>query len=157
MRRYLFRSPNISISSSSDILSPILVIRRFTSAARPVITCVPVFELPIETAAAMGHKVVTVPLLAKDYSFDVQRLAEESRKAGGGLIYLCNPNNPTSTLTPTAAIDWLAANLHPAAVLAVDEAYIHFDPRIESAVKHVAAGRRSACRATAKSWRSSGW
>ena len=126
-------------SGSSEVLNCAVI--AFTSDKLPVITCVPVFELPIETAQAMGHGVVTVPL-KPDYAFDVQRLAEESKKAGGGLIYLCNPNNPTSTITPTADIDWLVANMHGNAILAVDEAYIHFDPKIESAVKHVNAGRR---------------
>ena len=126
-------------SGSSEVLN--CAVTAFTSDKLPVITCVPVFELPIETAAAMGHAVVTVPLKSS-YAFDVERLAEESKKAGGGLVYLCNPNNPTSTVTPLMDIDWLVANMHPNAILAVDEAYIHFDPKLVSAMKHVKAGRR---------------
>jgi histidinol-phosphate aminotransferase len=126
-------------SGSSEVLN--CAIFAFTSAKFPVITCVPVFEMPIETAQTMGHPVVTVPLKS-NYAFDVERLAAESKKAGGGFIYLCNPNNPTSTITPTADIDWLVANMHENAILAVDEAYIHFDPNIETAMKHVSAGKR---------------
>ena len=126
-------------SGSSEVLN--CAITAFTSATVPVITCVPVFELALETAQAMGHAVVTVPL-KPSYAFDVERLAAESRKASGGFVYLCNPNNPTSTITPAADIEWLVANLHENAILAVDEAYIHFDPKLESAMKHVSAGRR---------------
>ena len=79
-------------SGSSEVLN--CAIFSFTSATVPVITCVPVFELPMETAQAMGHPVVTVPLKAS-YAFDVERLAAESKKVGGGFVYLCNPNNPT--------------------------------------------------------------
>jgi histidinol-phosphate aminotransferase len=126
-------------SGSSEVLN--CAVFAFTSEKTPVITCVPVFELPIETAQALVRPVVTVPLRA-NYSFDVQRLAEESKRAGGGFIYVCNPNNPTSTVTPAADIDWLVENMHPNAILAVDEAYIHFDPNVASAMKHVNAGRR---------------
>ena len=126
-------------SGSSEVLN--CAVTAFTSVKIPVITCVPVFELPVETAQAMGHAVVTVPL-KPDYAFDVQRLAAEAKKAGGGFIYLCNPNNPTSTITPGADIDWLVGNMHANAILAVDEAYIHFDPNLESAIKHVQARQR---------------
>lgn len=125
-------------SGSSEVLN--CAIFSFTSPTVPVITCLPVFELPLETAQAMGHPVVTVPLKSS-YAFDVERLAAESKKVGGGFVYVCNPNNPTSTITPAADIDWLVSNMHEKAILAVDEAYIHFDPRIESAMKHVNAGR----------------
>src|SRR5436309_10864882 len=42
-----------------------------------------------------------------------------------GLIYVCNPNNPTGTLTPRADIEWLLENKPKGSVLMVDEAYIH--------------------------------
>ena len=126
-------------SGSSEALNCALY--AFTSKKTPVITCIPVYEQPIWMSQVMGHGLVTPPLKS-DYTFDVQRLAEESKKTEGGLIYVCNPNNPTSTITPTAAIDWLVANMHENAILAVDEAYIHFDPKVASAMKHVSAGKR---------------
>lgn len=126
-------------SGSSEILNTAVV--AYTHARQPVITCVPVFELPVEIATAMGHPVVTVPL-TKEFAFDVERLAAEAKKAGGGFVYLCNPNNPTGSTTPAQAIDWLVDNLPENALLVVDEAYIHFDEQIESAMKHVRAGRR---------------
>jgi len=42
-----------------------------------------------------------------------------------GLIYLCNPNNPTGTLTPAEDIEWLANNMPKGAILMIDEAYTH--------------------------------
>src|SRR5262249_82576 len=71
------------------------------------------------------------------------KLAEEATKSGGGLVYICNPNNPTSSLTPTKDIDWLVANLAANCVLLIDEAYLHFaqPTEIESAMKHVRDGR----------------
>jgi histidinol-phosphate/aromatic aminotransferase/cobyric acid decarboxylase-like protein len=42
-----------------------------------------------------------------------------------GLIYVCNPNNPTGSLTPRSDIEWLLENKPKGSVLMVDEAYTH--------------------------------
>jgi histidinol-phosphate aminotransferase len=43
-----------------------------------------------------------------------------------GVIYLCNPNNPTGTLTKKSDIEWLVANKPKDSIVLLDEAYIHF-------------------------------
>jgi histidinol-phosphate aminotransferase len=115
-------------AGSTEVLN--VVVAAFTSPTRPLVTPVPTFEAPAEFARALGHKIVTVPL-SDSYGFDVKRLAEEAQRAGAGLIYLCNPNNPTSLLTPKDDVAWLAANLPSDTVLLVDEAYLHFVPDYE--------------------------
>ena len=94
------------------------------------------------TSAIMGRKVVQVPL-TEVWAFPVRRLVEEAAKAGGGLIYLCNPNNPTASTTSNEDIDWLVTNLPPHTTLLVDEAYIHFvqPGEVESAIKYVRQGK----------------
>src|SRR5215467_12865493 len=42
-----------------------------------------------------------------------------------GVFYICNPNNPTGTLTPHSDIEYLVANKPKDSVVLVDEAYIH--------------------------------
>jgi histidinol-phosphate aminotransferase len=110
----------------------------FASSSAPLITATSTYEIPIEFARGLGRKVVQVPL-TEAWAFDVHKLADEASKAGGGLIYLCNPNNPTASLTPKTDMDWLAANLPPHTVLLVDEAYIHFvqPGEIDSGMKYV--------------------
>ena len=66
----------------------------FTSPTRPLISVTPAYEGPIELARALGRPVVLTKL-REDYTADVKKLAEEADKAKGGVIYLCNPNNPT--------------------------------------------------------------
>src|SRR3954471_6779344 len=114
----------------------------FTSVSAPLITPAPSFDIVGDLARSLGRKVVQVPLTPA-WAYDVHQLVAQAATAGGGLIYLCNPNNPTSSLTPTQDIDWLVANLPPHTILLVDEAYIHFaDPtQIESALQHVRAGK----------------
>jgi len=117
-------------------------IEAFTSPTRPLITILPTYEAPPELARASGRRVITVPLTAK-YTADVHKLVAEAEKAGGGLIYLCNPNNPTSTVTPKGDVAWLVANLPANTIALFDEAYIHFadTPEVESALGYVRQGK----------------
>jgi histidinol-phosphate aminotransferase len=110
-------------SGSSEVLH--CAVDAFTNQTKPYITSWPSFEAGPELCAAKGVPVVKIPL-KRDYSADVQSLAKAASDAGGGLIYVCNPNNPTSSLTPANDIRWLAEYLPPATYLLVDEAYIHF-------------------------------
>src|SRR5262249_59520348 len=54
---------------------------------------------------------------------DVKAMAAASPDAG--LIYVCNPNNPSGTLTPREDIEWLLENKPKGSILLLDEAYIH--------------------------------
>ena len=94
----------------------------FTSPSRPFVTADPGYEAGERAAKFIGAKVIRVPL-TKNYAHDVKAMAAASPDAG--LIYLCNPNNPTGTLTSKSDIEWLAANKPKGAVLMVDEAYTH--------------------------------
>ncbi|HWZ33451.1 MAG TPA: aminotransferase class I/II-fold pyridoxal phosphate-dependent enzyme [Bryobacteraceae bacterium] len=117
-------------------------VEAFTSPKRPIICGWPTFESAPELASAQGHAVVKIPLTS-NYTSDVKRLAAEAAKAGGGLIYICNPNNPTGNVTPKQDIAWLVANLPADTILLMDEAYLHFNMShdTESAMKYVREGK----------------
>src|SRR5690606_40700594 len=55
---------------------------------------------------------------------DVRAMA--AAEPGAGLVYVCNPNNPTGSVTARAELDWLLANKPAGSVLLVDEAYIEY-------------------------------
>ena len=57
-----------------------------------------------------------------------------------GVLYICNPNNPTGTVTPRADILWALANKPAGSILLVDEAYIHFSDE-QDLLDQVAAGQ----------------
>ncbi len=95
----------------------------FTSPEKPLVMADPGYEAGGRAAAFIGSKVIKVPLTA-DYKHDVK----EMLKQGGpnaGLFYICNPNNPSGTLTPKSEIEWLVANKPKGSVVMVDEAYTH--------------------------------
>ena len=45
---------------------------------------------------------------------------------GNGLIYICNPHNPTGTLTARKDIEALLRGLPAGAYVIIDEAYYHY-------------------------------
>ena len=125
---------------SSEVLHTAVDV--FTSSTKPLISVTPAYEYPIELAKAFGRPVVLTKL-REDYTADVKKLAEEADKARGGLIYLCNPNNPTSAMVKAGDVDWLVSNLPANTILLVDEAYIHFGehPELKSALPYVQQGK----------------
>jgi len=74
----------------------------------------------------IGNKVVKVAL-RKDYTHDVEAMIKADPNAGA--YYICNPNNPTGTLTPRKDLEYILENKKKDAVLIIDEAYIHFSGR----------------------------
>src|SRR5215472_12737414 len=94
----------------------------FTGPDKPFVTCDPGYEAGENAARFIGAKVIRVPL-TKTYAHDVKAMAAASPNAG--LIYVCNPNNPTGTITPKSEIEWLVANKPKGSILLLDEAYIH--------------------------------
>ena len=72
----------------------------FCSPTKSFVTADPGYEAGERAAQFIGAKVARVPL-TKTYAHDVKAMAAADPNAG--LIYVCNPNNPTGTLTPRAA------------------------------------------------------
>jgi histidinol-phosphate aminotransferase len=110
----------------------------FTSPSRPLVTAEPGYEAPEGAARFNKSKVIKVPLL-KDYSHDVRAMATAHPDAG--LIFVCNPNNPTGTVTRREDIEALVANKPKGCVVLIDEAYIHFSDSASPCTDLVAAGK----------------
>lgn len=94
----------------------------FTSPTKPYVMADPGYEQGAGAAKFIGAKTIRVPL-AKDYSHDVKAMVAASPDAG--LIYICNPNNPTGSITKKSDIEWAVANKPKGCVIMIDEAYYH--------------------------------
>ena len=71
-----------------------------------------------------AYELVKVPLTA-NHEHDIGRMREAAESSGHpALVYLCNPNNPTATITPSAAIDAWIADAPEHVFFLSDEAYI---------------------------------
>ncbi len=96
----------------------------FTSKEKPFVTADPGYEAGARAAQFMGAKVIKVPL-TENHAHDVKAMCKVAHERKAGLIYICNPNNPTGTITPKSDIEWLVANKPEDTVVLLDEAYIH--------------------------------
>ena len=107
-------------NGSSEILK--VCAAAFTGPSRKLVMASPTFEAIGSNARTAGAEVVSVPLDAA-YAHDVAKM---SAVAGAGLIYICNPNNPTGSITPRAALHDLLASAPATTAILVDEAYHHY-------------------------------
>ena len=112
-------SVQIFAGSSAPLHQAVLA---FTSPTKSMVTADPGYEAGERAARFIGAKVVRVPL-TKDYAHNVKAMAAADPNAG--LIYVCNPNNPTGTATSKSDIEWLVANKPAGSVVLLDEAYAH--------------------------------
>lgn len=133
--RYAAKPAHVVLGAGSgEILMN--AVRAFTSPTRPLVTAWPSFETPRETAKKIGTPVREVGFDA-GLAIDLTRLADAAR--GAGLVFFCNPNNPTATVHgKTAVADLVKAvrQASPDTVILIDEAYHDYVtlPTYETAV-----------------------
>jgi histidinol-phosphate aminotransferase len=105
---------------SSDPLH--FAVLAFTSPGKGLVMADPSYEAPMRAAMASGAKISKVKL-REDYSHDVKAMIAADPTAG--VLYICNPNNPTGTLTTREDIVYALEHKPKGSILLVDEAYIH--------------------------------
>jgi histidinol-phosphate aminotransferase len=84
----------------------------------------PSFSIYPHMAAMSGARAITVPLNEAG-EYDLEAMAREVTVATR-LVIVCNPNNPSATALPPAAIDAFVAELPRHVAVLVDEAYVEF-------------------------------
>ena len=134
-RRVSVAPGNVTLGAGSwEILRT--AVRLYTSSARHLVTAAPSYEGPERMAAQLGVGVQRVPV-DRDGRLDLARMAEAARWAG--LVFVCNPNNPTGTVHSAAAIAEFVARVareSPDTAVLIDEAYHDYvtDPGYATAV-----------------------
>ncbi|MGC1616182.1 MAG: aminotransferase class I/II-fold pyridoxal phosphate-dependent enzyme [Candidatus Acidiferrum sp.] len=96
----------------------------FLGPGKKLITALPTFEAIGRCARTVGAEVVEVPL-ARNYSHDLRAMLARAGDTTG-LVYICNPNNPTGSLTPRKDIEEFVRKLPARTTVLIDEAYHHF-------------------------------
>ena len=120
-------------------------VQAFTSPTAGLVTAAPSFELPVDVARLLGHPVTSVPVGA-GLALDLEAMA--ARSTGAGLVFLCNPNNPTATVHDDAAVRGFIAQVHrtaPGATVLVTR-------RITSTSIIPGIARRSRSRSPTRAW-----
>jgi histidinol-phosphate aminotransferase len=107
-------------AGSGEILK--VSVAAFTSADKKLVVGDPTFEACAGHAKASRAETVRVKLNAS-YGHDLPKMQEVSKV---GLHYICNPNNPTASLTPQTELRAFLAKVPRETMVLVDEAYHHF-------------------------------
>jgi len=114
----------LSGAGSGEILK--VAVAAFTGTDKKLVVGDPTFEAAAGHAKASHADVMKVKLNAA-YGHDLPKMADIP---GVGLHYICNPNNPTASITPKAELRAFIAKVPKETIVLVDEAYHHF---VESA------------------------
>jgi histidinol-phosphate aminotransferase len=109
----------------------------FLGPNKSVIVAEPTYEAVLGFAQVMHANPVKVPQ-TKEHLHDLDAMAAAANESTG-LIYICNPNNPTGTIVSKASIGKFMDRAPKTAMVLVDEAYFHFveDPSYGSVIDWV--------------------
>ncbi len=102
-----------------------LTVLAFASPTKPLVIADPSYEAPMWAAQAAKAPVLKVPLTDPTGAATHDMKAMVAASTTPGVIYICNPNNPTGTTTPHADIEQAVATAPKGTVFLIDEAYIH--------------------------------
>jgi histidinol-phosphate aminotransferase len=108
---------------STEILK--IATSAFTGPGRKLIMASPTFEAVEYYAKATRAEVVKVPLDSMSYAHHLPAMGAAAEK-DGGLVYICNPNNPTGSVTPRRTLENFIRELPKDVYVLMDEAYHDF-------------------------------
>jgi histidinol-phosphate aminotransferase len=112
---------------------------------RKLVGVEPTFEAVYRFATNSKAQALVVPL-REDHAVDMQEIIRVTRLNARdvGLVYVCNPNNPTGNVVHKDEIRLLLDSIPEQIPVLIDEAYHHFvdNPDYEPSLKYVLQGRK---------------
>jgi histidinol-phosphate aminotransferase len=134
-QHYSVANDRVIIGSGSG---PILEagVRAFCSPTKHLVTGSPSYASPEGAARRIGAPIRAIPV-DRDLKLDLNAMAEAAK--GAGLVFFCNPNNPTATAHNIKAVEQFVRRVKqesPDTAILIDEAYIDYthDPNVKTAV-----------------------
>jgi len=128
---------------SSEILK--IVDDAFLPDHKLVVGVEPTYETVYRFATNSKAKAIAVPL-TKTYDANMKEIIRVTKANARdvGVVYICNPNNPTGRIVPRDEIKLLLDSIPGDIPVFIDEAYHHFvdDPNYEPSTKYVIEGRK---------------
>ncbi|MFQ5537351.1 MAG: pyridoxal phosphate-dependent aminotransferase [Gemmatimonadota bacterium] len=111
-------------AGSTEVLQ--MAVQAYQGPNVPLVIAEPTFEDVPRYQKPFPYNVHAVPL-TRDDRHDLERMrevAEEHRRPA--VVYICNPNNPTGTITPSSEVDAWIADAPETTTFLVDEAYYEY-------------------------------
>ena len=128
-------------TGSAEVLQ--MAVQAYAAPRAKLVMADPTYEAVTNYQRTEAYELVKVPLTST-YEHDLGRMREAAESSGHpALVYLCNPNNPTATVTPSAAIDEWIAEAPEHIFFLSDEAYIEYveDERMWSSLPWIGKKR----------------
>ena len=101
--------------------------RAYTGPTKFLVNGSPSFPTTEQTAAEVRKAPIKLVPVTKELELDLDAMAAASK--GAGLVFVCNPNNPTATVHSAKALGDLIAKVKassPATAIHIDEAYVDY-------------------------------
>jgi histidinol-phosphate aminotransferase len=126
---------NVALSAGSGETLDVAA-KAFVTTTKGVVAGLPTYESPAREAKRMKKPVTEIAVDAAG-RLDLEKMIAASN--GAGVVFLCNPNNPTATVHGGDAVADAVSRISqasPDTVILVDEAYHEYvtDPSYRSAV-----------------------
>jgi histidinol-phosphate aminotransferase len=116
----------------------------FLMGGKKVLGVEPTYSTVYQHATSIKTSAIKLPL-GKDYRQDIGAMIKAANAHANeiGLIYLCNPNNPTGLVVTKQEVKQLLDGIPPTMPVLIDEAYHHFveDPNYATSIPYVLEGR----------------
>jgi histidinol-phosphate aminotransferase len=116
----------------------------FLQNGKKVLGVEPSYSSVYQHATSIKSTAIKLPL-GKDYRQDIPAMikAANAHASEIGLVYLCNPNNPTGLIVTKQEVKQLLDGIPKDMPVLIDEAYHHFvdDPNYATSVPYVLEGR----------------
>jgi histidinol-phosphate aminotransferase len=107
---------------STEILR--MAAQAFLRPGKQLLQSAPTFEALEFYARSIGAEVISLPL-THEFAHDVKGMLGKIATSTT-LIYICNPNNPTGSITPRKGLEDFISNLPSTVFVLIDEAYHHY-------------------------------
>jgi len=127
---------NVTTASGSgaELIAGVMA---FCQTEKPLVTADPSYGSPAQTAQRQKYPVKPISLDGNLF-LDLNKLVSAS--SGAGLVFLCNPNNPSSTIHTQSDVEQAVRDIKkrsPSTAILIDEAYIDYAtaPGVGTAMK----------------------
>jgi histidinol-phosphate aminotransferase len=137
------KNENILLGAGSgEILD--VVGTTYLLGGKKVLGVEPSYSSVYQHATSIKTTAIKLPL-GKDYRQDIPAMIKAAKDHASevGLVYLCNPNNPTGIIVTKDEVKQLLDGIPQGMPVLIDEAYHHFveDPKYATSVPYVLEGR----------------
>ena len=115
----------ILATGSGEILTG--AVMAYCNGDKSLVTGDPSYGSPAQTAQRIKAPVKFIAVNPKTLALDLEGMIKAS--IGAGLVFLCNPNNPTSTVQTSADIEQTVRTIKqrsPETGILIDEAYLEY-------------------------------